>query len=103
MNNPEFDRQLKAIANPHRLMILGWLKDPARHFRPQVDGDLVKDGVCALLIGEKLSLAQPTTAQHLKILVDAGLLVPKRIRKWTFYCRDEERIVTLKSAIGTQV
>ncbi len=103
MNLPEFDRQLKAIANPHRLMILGWLKDPARHFRPQVDGDLVEDGVCALLIGEKLSLAQPTTAQHLKILVDAGLLVPKRIRKWTFYRRDEERIATLKSAIGTQV
>ena len=103
MTLPEFDRQLKAIANPHRLMILGWLKDPTHHFRPQVDGDLVEDGVCALLIGEKLGLAQPTTAQHLRLLVDAGLLVPKRIRKWTFYRRDEERIVTLKSAIGTQV
>lgn len=100
---PDFDRQLKAIANPNRLAILGWLKDPTRHFRPQIDGDLIEDGVCALLIGEKLGLAQPTTAQHLKLLVDARLLVPKKIRKWTFYRRDEERIFALKSAIGTQV
>ena len=103
MNLPEFDRQLKAIANPHRMMILGWLKNPTRHFRPQVDGDLVEDGVCALLIGEKLGLAQPTTAQHLKILVDAGLLAPRRIGKWTFYRRDEARILALKSSVGEQV
>lgn len=100
---PDFDRQLKAIANPHRLIILHWLKDPTRHFRPQVDGDLVNDGVCALLIGEKLGLAQPTTAQHLKLLVDAGLLVTKKIRKWTFYRRDEAQILALKSTVREQV
>ena len=37
------DKQLKAIANAQRLMILDWLKDPTAHFRPQIDGDLVKD------------------------------------------------------------
>lgn len=103
MNTASFDRQLKAVASEQRLMILDWLKDPRRHFRPQVDGDLVDDGVCALLIGEKLGLAQPTTAQHLKLLVDAGLLIPKRIKKWTFYRRDEARIAAFKSAVAAKV
>ena len=28
--------------------ILAWLKDPQAHFPPQVDGDLVEDGVCVV-------------------------------------------------------
>ncbi len=103
MPKPILDKQLKAIANAQRLMILDWLKDPTAHFRPQIDGDLVTDGVCALLIGEKIGLAQPTTAQHLKLLVDAGLLIPKRIKKWTFYRRDEDAIATFKAAVALQV
>ena len=86
------EKRLKALANGHRLQILALLKEPTRNFRPQVDGDLEVDGVCALLIEEKLGLAQPTTAQHLKALVDAGFLVPRRIKKWTFYRRDEAAI-----------
>src|SRR6476661_10411683 len=86
------EKRLKALANRHRLQILGLLRNPTANFRPQVDGDLETDGVCALLIEEKLGLAQPTTAQHLKVLVDAGFLVPKRIKKWTFYKRDERSI-----------
>jgi len=86
------EKRLKALANSHRLQILNLLKDPKRHFPPQVDGDLVKDGVCAIFIEEKLGLAQPTTAQHLKVLVEAEFLVPKRIKKWTFYKRDERSI-----------
>ena len=83
------DTRLKALANGQRLQILALLKAPTKNFRPQVDGDLETDGVCALLIEEKIGLAQPTTAQHLKLLVDAGFLIPKRIKKWTFYRRDE--------------
>jgi DNA-binding transcriptional ArsR family regulator len=86
------EQRLKALANRHRLQILKWLKAPRKNFPPQVDGDLVHDGVCAIFIEEKLGLAQPTTAQHLKALVDAGFLIPKRIKKWTFYRRDEAAI-----------
>src|SRR6476620_4532775 len=86
------EKRLKALANGHRLQILEWLKAPHNNFPSQVDGDLVKDGVCAFFIEEKLGLAQPTTAQHLKTLVDAGFLIPKRIKKWTFYKRDEAAI-----------
>jgi DNA-binding transcriptional ArsR family regulator len=88
----DWEKRLKALASGHRLQILALLKDPRGNFPPQVDGDLVKDGVCAVFIEQKLGLAQPTTAQHLKLLVESGFLVPKRIKKWTFYKRDEKAI-----------
>src|SRR5438270_7350554 len=83
---------LKAISNNRRRQIMEWLKDPRRHFPPQVDGDLVKDGVCGLLIARKLRVTQPSASEHLNILVDAGLIRGKRIKQWTFYKRDEAAI-----------
>lgn len=90
---------LRALASERRLAILDWLRDPRAHFRPQVDGDLVKDGVCGLLIAEKLGVSQPTASEHLKILVQAGLLQGKRIRQWTFYRRNESAIAALKRSL----
>jgi ArsR family transcriptional regulator len=90
---------LRALANERRLQILEWLKQPRTHFRPQVDGDLVRDGVCGLLIAEKLGVSQPTASEHLKVLSRAGLVRPKRIKQWTFYRRDEARIRELKRTI----
>ena len=85
----------RALANERRLQILQWLKDPRAHFPPQVDGDLVKDGVCVVLIAKKLGVSQPTATEHLKILARAGLVRPKRIRQWTFYKRDESAIARI--------
>jgi DNA-binding transcriptional ArsR family regulator len=90
----------KALSNERRLEILHWLKDPVSHFRPQLDGDLVKDGVCGLLIAEKLGVSQPTASEHLKILTQAGFLLTKRIKQWTFYQRNEVRIRELKKLIS---
>src|SRR5882724_12807721 len=90
---------LKALANERRLQILEWLQDPAANFRPQVDGDLVEDGVCGVMIAEKLGVSAPTLSEHMRVLVGAGLVRPKRIRQWTFYRRDEARIRALKVAI----
>jgi ArsR family transcriptional regulator len=90
---------LRALANERRLQILEWLKHPTRHFPPQVDGDLIKDGVCGVLIARKLRVTQPTASEHMKILCQAGLTRPKRIKKWTFYKRDEARIRQIKQAI----
>ena len=97
------EKQLKALANGHRLQIMELLKAPTKNFRKQVDGDLEIDGVCAGRIEEKLGLAQPTTAQHLKALVDAGFLIPKRIKKWTFYKRDEAAIAKFLSGLAADV
>jgi DNA-binding transcriptional ArsR family regulator len=94
---------IRALANERRLQILEWLKNPTKHFRPQVDGDLVKDGVCGCLIARKLRVSQPTASEHLKILCQAGLTRPKRIKKWIFYKRDEARIRQIKKTILAKV
>ena len=90
---------LRALSNEKRLAILEWLKDPEAHFPPQVDGDLVKDGVCGLFIAEKLEISQPTASEHLRVLAQAGLIRGKRIKQWTFYKRDEKKIAELKRAL----
>ena len=94
---------LKALGNERRLQILDWLKDPRSHFRPQVDGDLVDDGVCGVLIAEKLGVSQPTLSEHMRILVQADLVIPKRIKQWTFYRRNEPAIAALKTAFASEV
>src|SRR6516165_11959775 len=92
---------LKALANNRRLEILNWLKDPRAHFPPQVDGDLVRDGVCGVFIAQKLKVSAPTASEHLRILTHAGLLRAKRIKQWTFYQRDEKRIAEVKRGFRT--
>jgi DNA-binding transcriptional ArsR family regulator len=94
------DVSLKALASDRRREVLQWLKDPRRYFPPQVSGDLVKDGVCGLLIARKLKVAQPTASEHLRILTAARMIRGKRIKQWTFYRCDEAAIRRLKQEIG---
>ncbi|MFF3444669.1 ArsR/SmtB family transcription factor [Streptosporangium sp. NPDC002721] len=91
---------IKAMANDKRLLILEWLRDPERHFPPQRDGDLVRDGVCSLFIAEKLQVSQPTCGEHLKVLSQAGLVRGKKIKQWVFYQRDEDRIAEAKGLLS---
>lgn len=92
----------RALANRNRLQILDWLKNPRRHFPPQEDGDLVKDGVCGVLIARKLRVSHPTASEHLKALAQAGFIRGKRIKQWTFYKRDESQIRAWKrSSLAT--
>jgi len=94
---------IQALGNDRRLQVLEWLRDPERHFPPKRDGDLVKDGVCGLLIARKLRVSQPAVTEHLKILSRAGFLTSKRTKKWTFYKRDEKAIRAIKRAILQRV
>lgn len=94
---------MQALGNERRLQILEWLKQPKRHFPPQRDGDLVKDGVCGLLIARKLGVTQSAVTEHLKILAQAGFVKSKRIKKWTFYKRDEKAIRAVKRMISRDV
>ena len=87
---------VKALANDKRLQVLEWLKDPRGHFPPQVDGDLARDGVCGALIAQKLGVSAPTASEHLRVLVQAGLVTPTRIKQWTFYKRHEKHIAAAK-------
>ena len=94
---------LRALASDKRLQILEWLKEPRAHFPPQVDGDLVEDGVCTVFIAGKLGVSQPTVSEHLKVLAQAGLIRGKRIKQWTFYKRDEARIREIKKTIQAKI
>ena len=99
----DVESAFRALASDRRLLILEWLKRPRAHFREQVDGDLVKDGVCGVLIARKLGVSQPTLSEHMRVLVHAGLVRAKRIKQWTFYQRDERRIREVKKSIAAQV
>ena len=91
----------RALANDRRLQILDWLREPRRHFPPQVDGDLVKDGVCGVFIADKLGVTAPTLSEHMRVLTSAGLVKAKRIKGWTMYKRDEEAIKAIRRLIST--
>ena len=97
------DRLFHALANENRLLILEWLKRPTRHFPPQRDGDLVKDGVCGLLIARKLKVSHPTASEHLKVLSQAGLIRGKKIKQWTFYRRNDAQIAALKRSVFDRI
>jgi DNA-binding transcriptional ArsR family regulator len=94
---------LRALANERRLLILDWLRDPKKHFREQVDGDLIDDGVCGLLIAEKLGVSAPTLSEHMRVLIAAKLVRAKRVRQWTMYQRDEAAIAAVKRVIQDKV
>jgi DNA-binding transcriptional ArsR family regulator len=95
----DFHRCHSAVDNERRLQVLERLKDPGRHFRPQVDGDLEIDGVCGVLIAEKLGVSQPTVSEHMRVLVASGLVTPKRIKQWIFYKRNERAISAFKRTV----
>ncbi len=98
MRNSESDRSvallktIKAVSSPVRLEILSLLKDPVANFPPQTDGDLIRDGVCADFIRDKLGIAAATASRHLTLLTDADLLIATRRKNWTFYRRDESAV-----------
>jgi ArsR family transcriptional regulator len=101
--NPNALVVLKALASPVRLKILEWLKSPARHFPPQVDGDLEKDGVCADYIRDKLGIAAATASRHLSLLTTAGLLTATRKKGWTFYRRQERAIAAFTQQLRSDL
>ena len=96
-------KALKALASDPRLRVLDWLKDPVANFPPQVDGDLVDDGVCSDFIREKLGVSAATASRHLTLLAEAGVLIPTRKKGWTFYRRDDAGIRRLVKAMQSDL
>ena len=96
----DLEAVLKALASQRRLVILEWLKDPEANFPPQQHGDPAEHGACNLFIVERLEVSQPAGSRHLKVLVDAGLIIPTRRKGWTYYRRDEARIAAVLERIN---
>jgi ArsR family transcriptional regulator len=91
----------KALANPVRLRVLRWLRDPVDHF-PVAEWivDPHEVGVCVSHIQAKTGLAQSTVSAYMASLERAGLVRSTRVGKWTHYRRDEERIARLVDVLG---
>ncbi|GGQ90408.1 hypothetical protein GCM10010216_61140 [Streptomyces flaveolus] len=79
-------------AHTTRLDILEWLKDPVAHFPPQRRPDALAHGVGADLVAARLGVPRRVAKRHLRLLVALGLLRTSRIRRRTYYRRDEVRI-----------
>ncbi len=91
----------RALASERRLQILEWLKEPRSHFPPQEHGDPDEHGACNQFIVEKLDISQPAGSRHLKVLVDAGLVIPTRRRGYTYYRRNEQAIAAVAAMAGS--
>jgi DNA-binding transcriptional ArsR family regulator len=96
-------KAVRAVSCPVRLEILRYLEDPDVHFRPQADGDLARDGVCAGDLQKKVGVAPATASRHLALLADAGLLIATRRKGFTFYRRDEKAIRTFLARFELQL
>ncbi|WP_405640906.1 ArsR family transcriptional regulator [Streptomyces sp. NBC_00019] len=83
---------LRTPVSERRLDILEWLKDPAAHFPSRRRRDPTEDGVTADAVAAKLGVRRKVADTHLELLTDIGLLRAKRIRRRTYYRRDEARI-----------
>ena len=98
---PESDELLelcKALANPTRLRILGWLRDPTVHFEPQADA-IEEVGVCVKQIQEKAGISQSTASQFMATLQRAGLVESRRLGSWTYYRRNDARVAELSDLL----
>lgn len=99
--DPELVDALRALANPMRLQMLLWLRDPEAHFpAEEAIADPVEVGVCVSHLQAKTGLAQSTVSAYMAELQRAGLVRSTRVGKWTHYKRDEQRIAQLVATLG---
>lgn len=93
---------LKALDNPTRLAILGWLKDPRKNF-PGQEVDPEQVGVCVSSIQERSGLSQSTVSLYLTALQRAQLVTSRRVGPWTYYKRNEENISTYLASLQSMI
>ncbi len=63
----------KALADPNRLRLLSIIKASS------------SGSTCVCDLTEPLDLSQPTVSHHLKILVEAGLLLREKRATWAYF------------------
>ncbi len=79
---------LKAVADPTRLQLLSLIAGaPGQE-------------ACVCDLTEPLHLTQPTVSHHLKVLVDAGLLLRERRGPWAYFRVVAERFDDLRTLLS---
>ncbi|MBM3547001.1 MAG: winged helix-turn-helix transcriptional regulator [Alphaproteobacteria bacterium] len=71
--------QIKALADPARLRIVEFLRNP------DAGCCVLPDRVCACDIESLLGLSQPAISHHMKILTQAGLVSGEKQGRWMYY------------------
>ena len=99
----DLEVSLKALASERRLQILEWLKNPAAHFPAQEHGDPDEHGACNQYIVDKLGVSQPAGSRHLKVLVEADLVIATPIKGWVYYRRNEPAISKLTNRLANDL
>lgn len=80
-------RDFAVLADPVRLRLLSLIASaPAGE-------------ACVCELVEPLDRSQPTVSHHLKILVDAGLIVGEKRGRWVWYCPVPGRLAQLRGAL----
>ncbi|UBV44451.1 metalloregulator ArsR/SmtB family transcription factor (plasmid) [Deinococcus taeanensis] len=84
----------KALGDVHRLKAL--------HFLATADAGCCStgQGVCTCDVQERLGLSQPTTSHHMKLLVDAGLVLSEKRSKWTYYTLSAQGLLIAQTALN---
>ncbi|MBV8890697.1 MAG: winged helix-turn-helix transcriptional regulator [Acidobacteria bacterium] len=85
-NTHNFDRMLRAVADPTRRRILTALKQKGVC---SIGKDI---GLCACDIEERVRLTQPTISHHMSVLKKAGLVEAKKEGQWMWYRRNEAAV-----------
>ena len=103
MNDKKLIEIMNVFANPRRMKIVEWLKDPTNNFPVQRDGDLVNDGVCIGFLTKKLGISQPSVTLHMKRLESTGLVSSKQIKNWVFYKLDQSVLDEFLSVLAKKM
>ena len=85
-NAERLARAMQALAHPVRIDILRQLA--------------CADACCCKDVVGRLNLAQSTVSQHLKVLVEAGLVRMRPERQSSRYSVDREALLALSEAVG---
>ena len=88
MRDDDIANTMRALGHPVRLEIL-------RILATQQQGQC-----CCGDVTESLTLAQSTVSQHIKVLLDAGLIERKAHGTRNRYCIRQEKFAELKAAFG---
>lgn len=84
MTNAKIAKIFKALSDERRIEILKLLTTGEK---------------CACSLLEELQISQPTLSHHMRILCDAGIVIPRKEGKWTHYRIDNDGSKTAIQAL----
>ena len=95
MPHDDHDQLFKALSDPARIRIIEFLH------RPDASCCTVEDRVCACDFEGVLGLSQPAVSHHVKILIQAGLVLAEKSGRFVCYRVNRPRFAELQRYLGS--